>query len=395
MSIRQRIVTTVLLMFAVVACKKPEDKNPPAPAETPSVILAPEDIATVTRGPIETGPRISGTLEARVRAVVRSEVGGAVVAIGPEIGERVKKGDTLARVEAKSLGENVTSSQSAVTSAQAQLDLARREVERTAALVKGGAVAQRELDRAQSAATAAQATLAQARASLSGSRSQLGDAVARSPIEGVVSQRSVNLGDIIPPGAMLYEVIDPSSMRLNGSVASDDLSALVVGARVRFEVRGYRDQKFEGTIARISPSADPVTRQIPVLVEIPNPGGKLVAGLYAEGRVASQQRDALIVPLGAIDATRDQPSVLRVSKGVLERITISIGLRDDRTEVAEAIAGVAAGDVVVLLRAAKNLRAGARVEIGKPRAAAATGAGSGSAAGSASGSGSASKTVER
>lgn len=393
-----RFLVVVVVLAAGAGCKKDENKPTPT-AEARAVILAPEDVAKVIRSPIETGPRISGTLEARDRAVVRSEIGGSVVAIGPEIGERVKKGDLLARIESKALGETVTSGQASVASAQAQLDLARREVERTAALVKGGAVAQRELDRAQSAAKSAEAQLSQARALLSGSRSQLGDATARAPIDGVVAQRSVNLGDIIGPGAALYEVIDPSSMRLSGTVAAEGLASLAPGKLVRFEVRGYPGQKFEGTIERISPAADPVTRQIPMLVTIPNPAGKLIAGLYAEGRVALEEREALIAPLGAIDFTRDQPSVLRANGGVLERVTVTIGIRDARTEVAEVVSGLAEGDVVVMLRAVKNLKAGDKVELGGPRAAgsasgsAAASTGSGSA-GSGS-AGSASKPVER
>jgi membrane fusion protein, multidrug efflux system len=365
MTIQQAFVLAVVAL----GCKKPEEPPPTPAAEAPPVILAVEDSATVTRGEIETGPRISGTLEARVRAVVRAEVAGAVVMMGPELGDRVKKGDVLARIEAKALGDTVASSQSAVASAQAQLDMARREVERTAALVKGGAVAQRELDRAQSAAKAAEAGVAQARAALSGSRSQLGDAVARSPIDGVIALRSANAGDIIGGGAALYEVIDPSSMRLNAVVASDDLRSIALGKAVRFTVRGYPGEKFEGKIARIAPAADPATRQIPLIVEIPNTSGKLVAGLYAEGRVAAEEREALILPLSAIDFTRDQASVLRVKNGVLERITITIGLRDDRSEVAEVASGLAANDVVVQLRAAKALTAGQKIELRKPVAA--------------------------
>jgi multidrug efflux pump subunit AcrA (membrane-fusion protein) len=158
-------------------------------------------------------------------------------------------------------------------------------------------------------------------------------------------------------------------MRLAGQVASDDLGALAPGRTVRFAVRGYGDQKFEGAIERISPAADPVTRQIPLIVEIPNPAGKLVAGLYAEGRVAAEQREALILPLGAVDTSRDQPSVLRVRDGLLERVTIALGIRDDRAEVAEVKSGLVEGDVVVMTRAATTLRAGQQVELGKPRAA--------------------------
>lgn len=352
----------VVVLALVVGCKKGA-QHAPVQTEAPIIKLAPEDVVTIGRGQLETGPRISGTLEAATRSVVRAEVGGTVLSVGPELGQAVKKGDLLARVEAKALGSVTTSAQGGVASAEAQLDLARREVQRTEALVKGGAVAQRDLDRAQSQVTAAEAQLKQARAQLASSQSQLGDATVRSPISGVVARRSVSVGDVVSPGAQLYEVIDPSTMRLDASVASDNLAAIVPGKAVDFEVRGYPDQRFAGAIARVAPAADPVTRQIQVLVDIPNPGGKLVAGLYAEGRVSIEKREALLVPLSAIDMSGDQPSVLRVKNGVIERAAIAIGVRDERSEVVEVTNGVAAGDILLLTRATKNIAPGAKVEV--------------------------------
>jgi multidrug efflux pump subunit AcrA (membrane-fusion protein) len=78
-------------------------------------------------------------------------------------------------------------------------------------------------------------------------------------------------------GAPLFTVVDPRSMRLEGSVPAADLGALRIGAPVRFTVSGYPGRTFDGTIQRINPAADPVTRQVPVVVSIPNDGGVLVA----------------------------------------------------------------------------------------------------------------------
>jgi len=359
---RSHFLLAIALTLAASACKKPVEQAPQA-AEAPAIRLAAEDIVTIQRGELETGPRISGTLQAAARSVVRAETPGSVVVIGPELGQAVKKGDLLARIEAKALGDVTTSAQSGVTAAEAQLDLAKREVQRTEALVKGGALAQRELDRAQSQVTAAQAQVTQARAQLASSKSQLGDATVRAPFAGVIAKRGVSVGDVVSPGAELYEVIDPSTMRLDASVASDDLSSIAVGKSVDFEVRGYPDQRFAGTIARIAPAADPVTRQIQVLVDIPNPGGKLIAGLYAEGRISVQKREALIAPLSAIDQTGDQPTVLRVKNGIVERTIVALGVRDERAEVVEVTTGLAPGDVLLLARATKNVAVGAKVEV--------------------------------
>jgi len=358
-----RLFTIIVVVIALAACKKGAQEQSKGTNEVPTIKLAPEDVTVLARGELQTGPRISGTLQAASRAVVRAETQGAVVAIGPELGQPVKKGDLLARIEAKALGDVASSARSGLDSAQAQYELAQREVQRTEALVKGGALAQRELDRAKSQATAAQAAVTQARAQLASSQSQLGDATVRAPLAGVVARRAISVGDVVSPGSELYEVIDPSTMRLDASVASEDLSVIAVGKAVDFAVRGYPGQLFTGKIQRIAPAADPVTRQIQVLVDIPNPGGKLIAGLYAEGRITVERREALTAPVGAIDSSGDQPTVLRVKNGVVERVIVALGVRDERAEVVEVTSGLAQGDVLVLARAQKNVGPGAKVEL--------------------------------
>ena len=377
---RRFLVAVIMIGFA--ACKQGAEQAPSS-HEAPVIKLAPEDVVTIARGELQTGPRISGTLTAAAHADVRAETQGAVVAIGPELGEHVKKGALLARIEAKALGDVTSSARSGLASAQAQYELAQREVQRTEALVKGGAIAQRELDRARSQLTAARAQVTQARAQLASSQSQLGDATVRSPMNGVVARRAVSVGDVVSPGGQLYEVIDPSTMRLDASVASDNLSVIAPGKEVDFEVRGYPGQRFTGKITRVAPAADPVTRQIQVLVDIPNPGGKLVAGLYAEGRVSVESREALVAPLNSIDQTGDQPTVLRVKHGMVERVPVAIGARDERSEVVEITNGLAPGDVLVLDRATKNVAAGAKVQLPAPATTKPTEA-SAAAAGSAS-----------
>ena len=355
-----RLGLLVATSAVVVSCKQ----GGPAPVveeSAPAIKLAAEDVAVVEHRTIAVGPLVSGTLEARDRAVVRAEVTGTVVAVGPELGDPVAKGALLARVETNSLDDSVHSAQAAVASAQANLDLARREVTRTEALVKGGALAARELDRARSNATTAEASLTQAKAQLAASKSQLGDATVRAPIAGVVAQRAVNQGDVVQMGALLYEIIVPSTMRLAASVSSENLSQVGKGKEVSFEVRGYPGQKFVGTIERVAPAADPATRQVPIIVEIPNPGGKLIAGLFAEGRVATEEKTTVVIPQSAVDTTGEQPTVLKVKDGVAERVTIATGLRDDRREVVEVTAGLTPGDLVILGRAARGIAAGAKV----------------------------------
>jgi RND family efflux transporter MFP subunit len=328
----------------LAACRR--DDAPSAPAPPPPVRLAAADVATAHTQTIESGPLVSGTLEAAATATVRAQLGGTIKQIGPELGQTVSRNALLARIDARGLGDLAGSARAQLGAAQAALDIARRELERTRALVSAGAVARRELEQAESRATAQQATVDQARAQLSTARKQLDDATVRAPMSGVIAQRAVNPGDVVAPGATLYQIIDPSSVRLSASVPSDQLGQLAVGQAVRFTVHGYPDQTFTGAVARIAPSADPVTKQIAILVDVPNPAHQLLAGLFARGRVAAQTATGVAVPLAAVDTRGTSPGVLRIAGTAVERVPVQLGLRDPlREEI--LVKGLAPGDRVL------------------------------------------------
>jgi RND family efflux transporter MFP subunit len=333
---------TIALVFALVllACHK----EPPAPPPPP-VKLAPADLVAARTATVEAGPRVSGTLEAAESATVRAQLGGTIKKIGPELGQSVAAGALLAQIDARSLGDLAGSARAQVAAARAELEVARREVERSRALVAAGAIARRDLDQAESKAAAQQAAVDAARAQQATAQKQLDDATVRAPMSGVIAQRAANLGDVVQPGATLYQIIDPASMRLSASVPSDQLGAIAVGQAVRFTVHGYPDQTFTGAVARIAPSADPVTKQIAILVDLPNPAHRLLAGLFAKGRIAAQTATGVVVPLAAVDTHATPPVVLRAAGGTVETVAVKLGLRDAlRDEV--LVTGLAAGDRV-------------------------------------------------
>jgi RND family efflux transporter MFP subunit len=129
-----------------------------------------------------------------------------------------------------------------------------------------------------------------------------------------------------------------------------------------FEVRGFPGQQFEGRIERISPTADATTRQVPIFVSVPNKGGRLLAGLFAEGRVTKESRQALVLPESAINTTGGTPWVARVRDGMVERVDVKIGLRDEQTERVEIASGLAEGDQL-LVGAARGMTPGTPVRV--------------------------------
>jgi len=337
-------------------------ENAARETEAAVVTIGWESATTVRREEIRTGPLLSGELRPEREATTRAEMGGSVVAVNVETGQPVRKGAVLARIEAHYLEDNLVSAQSAVKSAEHALEVARREADRAAKLVQGGALAQRDLEMADNQMSAAEAQLADAQARIASARKQLDDTIIRAPINGIVSRRVVNAGDIVSPGAELVTIIDPSSMRLEAAVPSEALGSLSIGASVEFQVRGYPGQTFSGHIQRISPVADPFTRQVPILVSIPNTRGRVVAGLFAEGRVTTESKEALVVPASAVEMNGSGAWVLRVRDGRAERVDVQVGVRDERTERVEIVAGLSEGDVL-LTGAGQSVTPGTPVRI--------------------------------
>jgi membrane fusion protein (multidrug efflux system) len=346
---------------AVMASCAGQAEGPPAAAAPAAVQIGRENVVTVESGRIVTGPIVSGELRPAREATVRAELGGSMTAVLVEEGQVTKQGAVVGRIETRTLDDVRSSAASAVRSAESQLALAQREVTRNEQLVKAGALAARDLDLTRANVATMEAQVADAKSRLAAAERQLGDAVIRAPLTGVVSSREVNAGDVVQPGTALFTVIDPSSMRLEASVPSDDLSALRIGAKVEFAVRGYA-QTFTGTIERIAPQADAATRQVPIYVAIPNTGGRLVAGLYAEGRVVSESAAGLIVPTSAINTSAAEPWALRVTGGKTERVPVTLGLRDPRSERVQVVSGLNERDTL-LRGASQGIPPGTAVQV--------------------------------
>ncbi|MEO6209065.1 MAG: efflux RND transporter periplasmic adaptor subunit [Gemmatimonadaceae bacterium] len=340
--------------------KKAHPKITGAAIDTASV--GKEGIVIATSGLIRSGPSIAGTMTPQQSATLRSEISGSVVQTNVEQGQSVKRGQTLARIDDTSLREAMLSTQSAQRSAKLTLDNATRDAEREQRLETAGAVAPRDVEAAQRTLASARAGMADAQARLTAAQQQLDKASFRAPFDGLVSERPVNAGDVVQPGTAIVTVVNPASMRLEGSVPAEQLASLKIGTPVLFTVNGYGAQTFTGKIDRINPTADPATRQVRVYVTIPNEKSTLVGGLFADGRVATESGQGIMVPVAAVDERGVSPLVLRIKGGVVESVPVQLGIRDNASGQVEISAGVTPGDTL-LVSAAQGLAPGTKVRI--------------------------------
>jgi len=364
MSAKAATYAVFALTVTLMACGG-GDAAADATAVAVVVNVGPEGVALVDNTTLAVGPQLSGTLVAERTAQIRAEVPGAIVQVFHDPGAMVTKGTSLAKIDDRAIMDSYLSARSGMNAATNAAEVSARELDRAQKLFAAGAISDRDVENARRADLSARSFLDDAKARLSQAEKQRDAANVLAPYDGVVADRMVNPGDIVAPGTPLFSLVDPSTMRLEAAVPAGELSMIRLGAKVTFTVTGYPGRTFEGRISSINPQADPQTRQVRLFVRIPNAGQRLVAGLFAEGRVASEERMALTVPASALDLRGLTPEVVRLKNGVVERVAVTIGARDEATERVEVLTGLAAGDTV-LVGAALSISPGTKLNVSAP-----------------------------
>jgi RND family efflux transporter MFP subunit len=346
-----------LIVLLCVACKREPPPKPPAPA----VNVEAASIATVRTARVAAGPQLSGTLQPQQSATILAEVGGTVTAVNAAEGQRVTRGSALALISDESAAESARNAATAVQSAQTAVAVARRDLDRNSTLASAGALPRRDIDVARSQVATAEAQLAQARTQLATAQERVGDQRVVASLNGTISEKRVSAGDVVTPGTPLFTIVDLGTLQLEGSVTTDALAALQPGAAVDVEVRGYPGERFSGTVSRIAPTVDASTGQVRVYIIVNNAGHRLVGGLFAEGTVTTVARMSRVVPIAAIDETGTQAVVARVRNGVVERVGVKLGVRNEREGIVEVVSGLNEGDRV-LTGPARTIAPGTKVQ---------------------------------
>ena len=278
------------------------------------------------------GVPVSGTLAPGLEARVTSPYDDVIEEVVAREGQRVAKGEVLARFR-------LTAYEADVASARAQLKSAQADHERMQNLYKEGAVSQRDVESAEAAWRSAQAGEALA-------ARRLADAVVRAPFAGVIATRSAQTGDRVGGGEPLFVIADTRELEFEATVPSEYVALVRPGAAVRLTVSGASGE-LDGRVARVNATADPATRQVKVYVRVPNGAGRLVGGLFASGQVLTREaRSALAVPTEAVREGA-QPWVYVIADGKLAKREVRTGVRDDAHDLVEVLEGLKTGETVV------------------------------------------------
>ncbi len=330
------------------------------------------DTLTVEQGTRPDFYQAIGTVRSRNQVDVVPRIIARILEIKVRSGDRVKRGDILAVLDAKDLSAIVSQGQEqlrAVTAsvgaadeqvkaAKAALDLATKEMERTRALFEKNALAKRDYDQSIAAFRQAEAgmqqaiqqrTAASAQAAAAGQGIKqaevgLGYATVVSPIDAIVAERLADPGDLGNPASVMLRLFDPETLLLEVPVRESLVQEVAIGSQVSYSVPSL-GKTFEGTVREIVPSVDPRTRTFLVKVCIDKSEG-LMPGMFGTIRVPlKSEKKVIIVPESAIIKTGQLESVVEVEGGRLLRRQIrSIDAGDGNREV---ISGLKPGQKIL------------------------------------------------
>jgi membrane fusion protein, multidrug efflux system len=308
----------------------------------------PVEVAPVEVGSIGRAVTVSGVVDPIRTVGVNSQVAGTLLSVVAEEGDVVRRGQALARVDDRELRAQHEAAEAAYQVALSSYDRARQLRERRVITLP-------EYERERTAEAAARANLDQ-------TRTRLEHTVIVTPVDGVVTEKRVEAGDLVGPQTRLFTVADVSTLVVRVGVSELDVVRVAVGDPVTLMLDAFPGHTFEAVVRRVFPTADPGTRLVPVEVALQGSGAAVVRpGFLARVTFAVGTHDGvLLVPAGAVVGAGGTQSVFVLDNGAVVRRTVTTGLTSEgRVEVRT---GLAAGERVVV-RGSNMLRDGMAVRV--------------------------------
>ncbi len=358
------LIAVVALGWRGYAARQATRQAQSAPVKDPVIELSAIDLATAHVVELTSGLPISGALKAVNSAIVKARVPGELQGLTVREGDRVEAGQVIARVEPTEYADRVRQAQEQADAAKAQVEIAQRQVDNNAALVRQGFISKTAADNSLASLNTAQANHRAAQAGIDVLRKSLADTVLRAPISGQVSQRLAQPGERVAPEARIVEIVDLSRLELEASISPADSVAVRVGQQALLRIEGVA-QPVAATVARINPSAQAGSRSVLIYLTVAAQPG-LRQGLFAQGQLATETQRALAVPLNAVRTDKPLPYVQVVEGDRIAHRTVQTGVRGQVDgELWVAVQGVADG-ARLLRGAAGVVREGTQVKLAAP-----------------------------
>ena len=269
---------------------------------------------------VENTVTATGTIEPVETVEVGTQVSGKVEKIYVDFNDEVKKGQLMAELDKQTLNQSLSRAKASLTSAESQLNYAKLTYERTKQLYEANAATLAAYQEAQNTYTQAQMSKRNAQASYDQARVDLAYAEIYSPIDGIVLDRAVEVGQTVAASfstpTLFTLANDLTKMQVEADVDEADIGQVKVGQRVSFTVDAYMDETFDGTVnqIRMKPTTTSNVVTYTVIIDAPNPDQKLFPGMTASVTIVTEEQTGLAVPAEAFIFTPDETVLKAIRK---------------------------------------------------------------------------------
>jgi len=310
-------------------------------------------VAEVSVEPIQDVRLFTGSVFPQYRYLVATKVAGRVVSLGKRIGDRVRTGEEIARLDDAEYRQaeaearaNLDIAKAGLEEAQASLALDEKELDRARSLRERDLISDADVDNARSAFEAqkartrlAEAQVSQRQAALEASRIRLDYTRLRAAEPGYVGERLVDKGALLPVNAAVVSVVGLDTVFVRASVIERDYGSIRPGQEAAIEVDAFPGRRFPGRVSRLAPVLKEESRVAEMEVVVPNPGHDLKPGMFSRVRVVIASEDAAqCVPAAAV-VRRDEHDAVYMAdeaEGVARYVPVTLGINaGTRVQVVE------------------------------------------------------------
>jgi RND family efflux transporter MFP subunit len=339
----------------------------------------PVDMAPVSRHEVIDYVTVVGNLIGQATVDVVPRVGGRIDSIPVKLGDRVTRGQTIAKIEDDQIKEQINQRMASlevnkanVTQRESDAKLAETIFQRMKVQYDRDLLSKQLLEDAEakyntavSNVGVAKAQLVQMQSSVDELKITLANTTVTSPVDGFVSKRVLDQGAFAGANTVILSVVDIGVVRMVANLVEKDVKRVHSGVSALVEVDAFPGEQFTGQVSRVAPVFDPATRTAPMEIEVPNPGFRLKPGMYARVRLTVDRRpNALTVPRGAVADLEGKRGVFMLENGVARFHEVKTGLQDN--ERVEVLEGLTEGQRVVTV-GTLALRDGDRISVvGEP-----------------------------
>ncbi|MGQ0507267.1 MAG: efflux RND transporter periplasmic adaptor subunit [Myxococcaceae bacterium] len=333
----KRTLTFAALML-LVACKKPESAEAKAEAKAAPLPPVKVELGAVEHQKMPKYLTLTGSVLADRQSEVAANVSGRVAATYVERGQQVKAGTILARVDSKAAQYQSAAASAQSQAADTQVDQAKQDCARADTLFAQGALAKSEYERQKTQCTAQlySANAARAQAGLAGKLA--GDTIIRAPIDGIIGERYVNVGEYVNPASRVASVFSVDPVRVSISVPEVAVSQVREGQTLNVRVSSFPDKDFPAVVRFVSPSLRPTTRDLIIEAFAPNKTFALRPGMFATVLLLTGEEEQPTVPRNAIKVDGTTRRLYVAKDGAAHELVVRTGVeKEGRVAVLEPL----------------------------------------------------------